>query len=186
MPDVSANPPFNASLAPKPIQSPPLQHLHVSRVTTTRVLSRILLTLATIFFLLHFLHLSADFPNHSQWVDWSKYTDEGWYGDAAIRHYLSGHWYWKGDFNPAVALPVWPAIELLVFKFTGVSTFAARSLTLCVFGITLITLYLLIGVIRDHAPAHQANRLRRQSQFSSFVPARCSTSLNAWPSSSHC
>ena len=143
MPDVSANAPSN--FAPKPMQISPLQHSHVSRITTTRVLSRILLALSTIFFLLHFLHLSADFPNHSQWVDWSKYTDEGWYGDAAIRHYLSGHWYWKGDFNPAVALPVWPAIELLVFKFTGVSTFAARSLTLCVFGITLITLYLLIG-----------------------------------------
>ncbi|MGA7155973.1 MAG: hypothetical protein WBY53_03960 [Acidobacteriaceae bacterium] len=77
-------------------------------------------------------------------MDWSKYTDEGWYGDAAIRHYLSGHWYWKGDFNPAVALPVWPAIELLVFKFTGVSVTAARALTLWVFGFTLIILYLLI------------------------------------------
>jgi hypothetical protein len=144
MPDVSTNPSITPAVDPKPLQTPPLQHSHVSRIIATRVLSRILLTLSAIFFLLHFLHLSADFPNHSQWVDWSKYTDEGWYGDAAIRHYLSGHWYWKGDFNPAVALPVWPAIELLVFKFTGVSLVAARSLTLCVFGITLITFYLLI------------------------------------------
>ncbi len=103
-----------------------------------------MLVVAAVLFSEHFLHLSADFPNHSPWVDWSKYTDEGWYGDAAIRHYLSGHWYWKGDFNPAVALPVWPALELLVFKFTGVSVVAARALTVCVFGATLAAFYWLL------------------------------------------
>jgi hypothetical protein len=113
-------------------------------MTVSGVVSIVLLGVSAVFFALHFLHLTADFPNHSPWVDWSKYTDEGWYGDAAIRHYLSGHWYWQGDFNPAVALPVWPAIELIVFRFTGVSVTAARALTLCVFGFTLVTLYLLI------------------------------------------
>jgi len=106
----------------------------------------ILFTIAAIFFALHFLHLNADFPNHSPWVDWSKYTDEGWYGDAAIRHYLLGHWYLKGDFNPAVVLPVWPALELLVFRFTGVSPTAARALTLCVFAFTLFVFYRLIDL----------------------------------------
>ena len=104
----------------------------------------LLLIAAAILFALHFLHLNADFPNHSPWSDWSKYTDEGWYGDAAIRHYLSGHWYLKGDFNPAVALPIWPVLELLAFRFTGVSPAAARSLTLCVFALTLLTFYRLI------------------------------------------
>jgi len=116
----------------------------MSKITASRVISLLLLGASVVFFALHFVHLKADFPNHTQWMDWSKYTDEGWYGDAAIRHYVSGHWYWKGDFNPAVALPVWPAIELLVFKFTGVSVTAARALTLCVFGFTLITFYLLV------------------------------------------
>ena len=110
----------------------------------SRVVWMVLLGVSAIFFALHFVHLTADFPNHSPWMDWSKYTDEGWYGDAAIRHYASGHWYWAGDFNPAVALPVWPAVELLVFRFTGVSVVAARALTVCVFGLTLITLYVLI------------------------------------------
>jgi hypothetical protein len=41
-------------------------------------------------------------------------------------------------------LPIWPAIELIFFKFTGVSATAARVLTLCVFALTLVTLYLLI------------------------------------------
>ena len=104
----------------------------------------LLLAVAAVFFALHFLHLTADFPNNSPWMDWAKYTDEGWYGDAAIRHYLTGHWYWSGDFNPAVALPVWPALELIVFKFTGVSAVAARALTLCVFGLTLVAFYVLL------------------------------------------
>jgi hypothetical protein len=144
MPDAPINSSAAAVVDPTPSRSVTPPRAHRSRITATRLLSIALIGLSAIFFGLHFVHLKADFPNHSPWIDWSKYTDEGWYGDAAIRHYLSGHWYWKGDFNPAVALPVWPAIELLVFKFTGVSAVAARALTLCVFGLTLVTLYLLI------------------------------------------
>ncbi len=154
MPDTSTNSSSTAVVPSKPSQTSLLPHPHVSRVTVARVLSLTMLGLSAIFFALHFLHLNADFPNHSPWVDWSKYTDEGWYGDAAIRHYVSGHWYWKGDFNPAVALPVWPLIELIVFKFTGVSPVAARALTLCVFGLTLVALYLLI---RRHTRPRSSN-----------------------------
>jgi hypothetical protein len=105
----------------------------------------LLLGFSAVFFALHFLHLNADFPDNSPWVDWSKYTDEGWYSDAAVRHYLFGHWYFPGDFNPAAALPVWPAVEFLFFRFSGVSLAAARVLTLLVFAVTLVTLYLLIA-----------------------------------------
>ena len=62
-------------------------------------------------FAAHLLHLGADFPNFSPWMDYSKYTDEGWYGSGAIRHFLSGSWRLPGDFNPAAALPVWPVLE---------------------------------------------------------------------------
>lgn len=124
------------------------------RASSSGLVTAMLLVAAAVFFILHFIHLRADFPNHSPWMDWSKYTDEGWYGDAAIRHYLMGHWYWKGDFNPAVALPVWPALELLVFRFSGVSLVAARALTLCVFGFTLVVLYLLI---QRHTRPHRAS-----------------------------
>lgn len=123
---------------------PGVTHSPRSSFTLSSILRWVLLGVAAIFFGLHFLHLNADFPNHSPWVDWSKYTDEGWYGDAAIRHVLFGRWYWKGDFNPAVALPVWPAVELLVFRFTGVSAAAARALTLGVFAVTLLTIWLLL------------------------------------------
>ena len=107
---------------------------------------RILALLGTaVFFPLHFLHLAADFPNFSPWMDWSKYTDEGWYGDAAIRHFQLGHWYVPGDFNPAAALPVWPFLEALLFHFTGVSLIAVRALTVTVFGLILLTSWLLLS-----------------------------------------
>ena len=118
-----------------------------------------LLLLAAVFFALHFAHLNADFPNNSPWNDWSKYTDEGWYGDAAIRQVLFGHWYFKGDFNPAVALPVWPALELVLFRFTGVSAAAARALTLGVFAVTLAALYRLIARHTHARTEHSAQPL---------------------------
>jgi 4-amino-4-deoxy-L-arabinose transferase-like glycosyltransferase len=81
-------------------------------------------------------------------MDYSKYTDEGWYGNAAIRYYLTGHWYLHGDFNPAVALPVWPVMLAILFHFTGVSLAAARSLGLAVLGLNLLLAY---AVVRTRA-----------------------------------
>ena len=121
----------------------------------SRALQILLLAGAALFLGLHFVHLTADFPNNSPWMDWSKYTDEGWYGDAAIRHFQLGHWYVPGDFNPAAALPVWPVTEALVFKFTGVSLVAARALTVCVFGGILVASWFLIA---RHSP-FKANSL---------------------------
>lgn len=93
---------------------------------------------------LHWLHLSADFPNGSPWMDYAKYTDEGWYSNAAMRAVLFGHWFFPGDFNPAVALPVWPALEWIAFKTAGVSMVAARALALVVFAGNLVLSYLLL------------------------------------------
>ncbi|HTZ89184.1 MAG TPA: phospholipid carrier-dependent glycosyltransferase [Alloacidobacterium sp.] len=93
---------------------------------------------------IHLLHLRADFPNFSPWMDYSKYTDEGWYGSAAVRHFLNGSWRVPGDFNPAAALPVWPLLEGVVFHFTGVSLVAARLLVLAVFAGNLLLTYALI------------------------------------------
>ena len=102
-----------------------------------RVGSATLLLFAAVLFALHYVHLRADFPNHSPWMDWAKYTDEGWYGDAAIRYYLRGGWRVPGDFNPGAALPVWPLLEALVFRFTGVGVIAARALAGTVLGGTI-------------------------------------------------
>jgi hypothetical protein len=109
----------------------------------------VLLLIASIFLILHAFHLNADFPNHSPWMDWAKYTDEGWYGDGAIRHFQRGHWYVPGDFNPAVALPVWPLLEAVLFRFTGVNLVAARALTVGIFGLILTASYFLLRRWQD-------------------------------------
>ena len=97
------------------------------------------------FAVLHALHLRADFPNHTIWFcDWAKYTDEGWYGNAAIRAHLFGSWYLPGDFNPAPAVPVWPFLEWVVFSFTGVTIQAARGLAVAFFFVNLLLSYLLL------------------------------------------
>ncbi|MGD0156661.1 MAG: hypothetical protein ABSB50_11210 [Terracidiphilus sp.] len=94
---------------------------------------------------LHAWHLRADFPNGSQWLmDWAKYTDEGWYGNAAARAHLFGNWYLAGDFNPAVIVPVWPFAEWLLYFFTGVSVQAARGLAVACFFASLTLSYLLL------------------------------------------
>ena len=103
-----------------------------------------MLLLAGVFFAMHYLHLRADFPNKSPWMDWAKYTDEGWYGDAAIRHFQRGSWYVPGDFNPAAALPTWPLVEAAVFRVTGVGIAPARALAVTVFGLILLCSFVLL------------------------------------------
>jgi hypothetical protein len=94
---------------------------------------------------LHVLNLRADFPNHSPWwMDWAKYTDEGWYGNAAFRAHLFGNWYLPGDFNPAPGVPVWPFLEWVLFFFTGVTVQAARGLAVAFFFANLLLSYLLL------------------------------------------
>jgi hypothetical protein len=98
-----------------------------------------------VFAILHALNLRADFPNHTPWIaDWAKYTDEGWYGNAAVRAHLFSSWYIKGDFNPAAAVPVWPFLEWVLFFFTGVSVEAARGLAIAFFFVNLLLSYLLL------------------------------------------
>jgi hypothetical protein len=114
-------------------------------VSIKRLAEAAWILLIAAFALVHFAHLSADFPNHSEWfMDWAKYTDEGWYGNAAIRAHLFGNWYLKGDFNPAPAVPVWPFLEWVLFFFTGVSLVATRALAVSFFVINLVLSYTLL------------------------------------------
>ncbi len=115
-----------------------------SRPDRRGLVATAMLLVAAVFFLLHYVHLRADFPNHSPWMDWAKYTDEGWYGDAAIRHFQRGSWYVKGDFNPAAALPTWPLLEVAVFRVAGVGIVPARALVVTVFGLILLCSYALL------------------------------------------
>jgi 4-amino-4-deoxy-L-arabinose transferase-like glycosyltransferase len=106
-----------------------------------RGLMVLLLGVSAAFYAAGFMHLRADFPNGSPWMDWSKMTDEGWYGGAAIHHIVEGSWYLPGSFNPGVAMPVWPAMLGVWFSMTGVSMLAARTLTMVLYGLSLVLLY---------------------------------------------
>jgi 4-amino-4-deoxy-L-arabinose transferase-like glycosyltransferase len=111
----------------------------------TRWLSILLLTLASILCLARFFFLRADFPNHTQWImDEAKYTDEGWWANAAVRHFLIGHWELAGDYNPAVAVPVWPLLLTCIFQFTGVSLTAARATNVAFSIATVALAYMLL------------------------------------------
>jgi len=107
-----------------------------------------LLSLAFILCLTRFAWLRADFPNHSPWMrDSAKYTDEGWWANAAVRHFLIGHWEVAGDYNPAAAVPVWPTLLTVVFELTGVSITAARAVNV---GFSAATVFLVCLLIRRY------------------------------------
>ena len=115
------------------------------RQAVQRWLHWIFLSLALVLCLMRFVHLRADFPNHSPWImDQAKYTDEGWWANGAVRHFLIGHWEIPGDYNPAVAVPVWPSLLTLVFHFTSVSFVAARAVSVSFFIATVVLVYLLL------------------------------------------
>lgn len=136
------------------------------RVRWEQVATGTLLLFSACVFALHFVHLGADFPNHSPWMDWAKYTDEGWYGDAAIRYYLHGTWRLPGDFNPGAALPVWPFLEAVLFRFTGVGIVAARALAVAVLGGIALCSFMLLKV-----PAPQNGSTVHQSIFAAAAVA---------------
>jgi 4-amino-4-deoxy-L-arabinose transferase-like glycosyltransferase len=124
------------------------------------------LVLALAFCLLRFAWLRADFPNHSPWmIDQAKFTDEGWWASAAVRHFLIGHWQVPGDYNPAVAVPVWPLLLTLVFHFTGVSIVAARAVNVLFSMATVGLLYALVRKYSTDAAAAWAAVLLAASPF---------------------
>jgi len=99
-----------------------------------------------LFGVMHAVHLSADFPHSTAWPDWAKYTDEGYWGKAAVHSHLFGDWYVPGDFNPAPAVPVLPSLEWILFYVTGVSIQAARGLAVFLFFVNLLLVYRLLCV----------------------------------------
>jgi len=120
-----------------------------------------------------FCWLDADFPNFSQWaIDQAKFTDEGWWAGAAVMHAITGHWYVAGDYNPAVALPVWPALLTVLFHFTGVSVVAARALNVAISVATLAVIFALVRrFTKSELPGLLAVLLMAASPFA-FVFSR--------------
>ena len=110
-----------------------------------RWLHTIFLSVALLLCLLRFAFLRADFPNHSPWMlDQAKFTDEGWWASAAVRHFLIGHWQVEGDYNPAAAVPVWPVLLAMVFHFTGASIVVVRAVSVAASIAAVGLVYLLV------------------------------------------
>jgi 4-amino-4-deoxy-L-arabinose transferase-like glycosyltransferase len=140
-----------------------------------RRLHNLFLVLAPLLCLLRFAYLRADFPNHSPWMtDQAKFTDEGWWASAAVRHFLIGHWQVPGDYNPAAAEPVWPALLTMVFRFTGVTIVAARALNVFFSIATVGLVYLLVRRYSEKTMAALAALLLAASPFA-FAFSRLAT-----------
>jgi 4-amino-4-deoxy-L-arabinose transferase-like glycosyltransferase len=77
-------------------------------------------------------------------IDQAKFTDEGWWASAAVRHFLIGHWQVPGDYNPAAVVPVWPTLLALVFHVTGVSITAVRAVSVSFSIATMALVYFLV------------------------------------------
>jgi hypothetical protein len=123
--------------------------MSVTRNAADRWLYAIVLSLTLVLCLLRFAYLRADFPNHSPWIlDQAKYTDEGWWASAAVRHLLIGHWQVAGDYNPAAAVPVWPVLLTMLFHFTGVNIVAVRALNVSFSLATVVLVYVLVRHLR--------------------------------------
>ena len=115
-----------------------------TRNAAERWLCAIVLLLTLALCLLRFAYLRADFPNYSPWMlDQAKFTDEGWWANAAVRHFLIGHWRIPGDYNPAAAVPLWPVLLTLLFQFTGANIVAVRALSVTFSLATVVLVYLL-------------------------------------------
>ncbi len=99
---------------------------------------------SVLIFCLHYLHLGADLP-HTTWLDWTRYQHEGWYAGAGIRKLLTGHWRYPGDFNPGVALPVFPTLAYRIFRVFGFGVDALRAMNVTIFGLSLIVCGLLVN-----------------------------------------
>ena len=113
----------------------------------------------------HFVHLEADFPNYSRWMDWAKYTDEGWYANGAIQHFIRGSWYVPGDFNMGPVVPVWQLLIGVLFHFTGVSLLAMRTLTVILFCVNLALVYRLVRDTEERWVAMLCTSMIASSSF---------------------
>ncbi|MDP2621250.1 MAG: glycosyltransferase family 39 protein [Hyphomicrobiales bacterium] len=91
-----------------------------------------LLLFVAILACLRFINLDADFPLDATWSG-VLFSDEGWYTNSAVRHFVYGQWYLDGDFNPIINMPLGQLVHRLSYSIFGLGLFSARvSAALCI------------------------------------------------------
>ncbi len=103
----------------------------------SRPIRTLLLTLAALFLLLRFVHLTADYPRNIRWDDGIA-TDEGWYASAAINHATWGISLLPGDMNIPVLMPVWSFVARLAFHLGGFHVTTLRATAILFFMLCLV------------------------------------------------
>lgn len=140
------------------------------RPSLARALAVALLLLVAVLLLARFVHLDADFPAGITWSG-VLYTDEGWYSNAATRHVLTGEWYLKGDFNPAVNMPMGQLLHRASFEVFGLSLSAARFTPALAFSAAIVLVALLVRR-RFGAPAALLTAALLASSYIGFAYSR--------------
>ncbi len=111
----------------------------------------LLLTLVVFLLALRLWHIRADFPSyHFYSQDRARFTDEGFYTNAALRYYTTCQMYIPGGWNPGVFMPVWPLMVGATFHFTGISVTAARSLAVLFTWLSALLAYAIARQYRSH------------------------------------
>lgn len=108
-------------------------------------------------------------------IDPAKFTDEGWWANAAVMHALTGHWHIAGDYNPAAALPMWPLMLGALFHFTGASIIAARALSAAFSFASLGVVYALVRRYAHNPIAAETAVLLMAASPFAFVFSRLAT-----------
>ena len=128
-----------------------------------------LLLLTICLLALRLWHIRADFPDfHFYSQERARFTDEGFYTNAALHYFTLGRAYVPGSWNPGVFMPVWPLMVGLVFRLTGISVVAARSLAVVCTWIGVLLAYAVARQYRSQTFARVAAFLMAASALGFF------------------
>ncbi|MEO0373779.1 MAG: glycosyltransferase family 39 protein [Cyanobacteria bacterium P01_A01_bin.17] len=111
--------------------------------TNVRIAGLGLLIAITVLFIgLRLVNIEADFPSGMTFST-ALYTDEGWHLSGAVNLIVTGQWYVRGDFNPAVNLPVGHLIQAATFSTFGMSLASARATVVVCFALLVALVFML-------------------------------------------
>lgn len=102
-----------------------------------------MLAFVLVFIVIRFINIDADFP---YWLTLSSllYSDEGWYCNAAVFHFMYGHWYVPGDLNLAINMPFGHIAVGVMFCLFGMNVVVARTTVILFFLLLIFSVCMLV------------------------------------------